>query len=134
MTITAPQNDVPLPAGATHVDSWDYDGPEDEIRTRFFYGTRRGDTGAHRVDLVGTQARDGTVEERLIAVGLGRDSIFFASPHAAPEAAADMLAAAEDWEPALVADKQPRAAMACPLCDGRGDIETDDTAHCAHVE
>jgi hypothetical protein len=31
MTITAPQNEVPPPAGATYVDSWDYDGPEDEI-------------------------------------------------------------------------------------------------------
>jgi hypothetical protein len=40
MTITAPQNEIPPPAGGTHVDPWDY-GPEDEIRTRFFYRTRR---------------------------------------------------------------------------------------------
>lgn len=31
MTITAPQNEIPPPAGATHVDPWEYDGPEDEI-------------------------------------------------------------------------------------------------------
>jgi len=24
--------------------------------------------------------------------------------------------------------------MDCPLCDGRGNIETDDTVNCAHVE
>jgi hypothetical protein len=32
------------------VAPWDWDGPNDEIRRRFFYGARRGDPGAHRVD------------------------------------------------------------------------------------
>jgi restriction system protein len=55
-------------------------------------------------------AGDGTVTERLIAVRLGSDDrIYFYSSHAAREAVADILAAADDWEAALVAEKQPRA-------------------------
>jgi hypothetical protein len=55
-------------------------------------------------------AGDGTVTERLIAVRLGSDDrIYFYSSHAARQAVADILAAADDWEAALVADKQARA-------------------------
>ena len=123
---TAPQNEVRPPVGATYVDSWDWEEPNDEIRNRFFYGTRRGDTGAHRVEIVGTQAGDGTVAKRLIAVGLGRDSIYFASRHAAREAAADMLAAADDWEAALVGNRaarlwaRVRVPAFCPRAAQRG--------------
>ena len=59
----------------------------------------------------------------------------FDNPQSAREAFAAGLAAVDEWEAALVADNRPpTSAIACPLCDGRGDIETDDTAHCAHVE
>jgi hypothetical protein len=124
--------DVPPPAAATHVDPWDYDGPNDEIRSRFFYGARR-DIGSHQINIIGTQNADGSIKERLISVRAGEDSICFDTPQSTREAAAAMLAAADEWEAALLADKQPSAAMACPLCDGRGDIEADDTVHCAHI-
>jgi hypothetical protein len=132
--ITPSSVNIPPPAGAEWVDSWDWDVTDEEIRWRLFYGTRRA-TGAHRVNIIGTQAGDGTVEERLIAVEqVGRDSVYFASPLAAREAAAGMLAAADDWEAALLADKQSREAMACPLCLGdRYIYETDDT-FCFHDE
>jgi hypothetical protein len=131
---------VPLPAGATEVNrwEWDTDGDIDDTWFRFFYGTCRGNASAHEVNIVGRQAADGTIDERFMFVrgdeGSYRQSIWFDSPQAAREAAADMLAAADDWEAALVAEKQPDAGvMACPLCDGRGDIETDNTVNCAHA-
>ena len=125
--------DVRPPAGATHVDPWDYDGPNDEIRSRFFYGARR-DIGCHQINIIGTQNADGSIKERLISVRAGEDSICFDTPQSTREAAAAMLAAADEWEAALLADKQPSTAMACPLCDERGYIDNNEMAHCAHVE
>ena len=53
------------------------------------------------IEIIGTQNADGSVMERVISVWAGKDSICFDSPQSAREAAADMLAAADDWEAAL---------------------------------
>jgi hypothetical protein len=96
MTITAAEhtNAVPLPAGVTHVDEWHYVGISDTVRTRLFYGTRRGELA--RVDLVGTQDGDGQIIERLIKVDYKGARSGSTAPPVARELVADLLAAADD--------------------------------------
>jgi hypothetical protein len=96
MTIT-PTDDVPAPAGATHVFSWSFDPTDDEKRWRLFHGTKRGDIGA-QVDIIGTQAGDGTVAQRLIVVRHGGARIAFSNAAAARETARNLLAAADELD------------------------------------
>jgi hypothetical protein len=83
--------DVPPPADASRVSTWD-DG--DGQVSRYFRGTRRGNQV--RVDIAGSQNSDGIVTERVILVG-GCDVEVDAS--GARQIAADLLAAADelDW-------------------------------------
>ena len=83
---------MPSPAGATSVDKWQKVG---ESVIRFFTGTRRGD--AVRVNLAGMQTVDGTVERRCIFAYVP-DNIAEPDAASAREAAADLLAAADELE------------------------------------
>jgi hypothetical protein len=95
MTTTAPQNTpvVPLPAGATEAEVWQHTDPGSPLCSRAFHGTHRGGSGRAEVKIVGTRAGDGTVTERLIIVGDGREEIAFSTPADVREAAHHMLAA-----------------------------------------
>ena len=89
----ASRTSIPLPTAATQVDHWQIDGLNGETGTRFFRGTQRGDIGAE-VAIVGAQAGDGTVTERLILVRQGDDVIAFNNAAEALETARNLLAAA----------------------------------------
>jgi hypothetical protein len=85
---------IPLPADATRADDWAKVFSLDELH-RFFFGTRR-DTDRACVGIVGFQNPDGTIRQRCIQVGAGRDTLDVElDAAAARELARALIAAAE---------------------------------------